>query len=45
MRNSNLHTVTITDVVFPFDEECLRAFDTLKARLVSAPVITTPDWG
>ena len=33
------------DVVFPFDEECLRVFDTLKARLVSAPVITTPDWG
>ena len=31
------------DVVFLFDEECLRAFDTLKARLVSAPVITVPD--
>ena len=32
------------DVVFLFDEECLRAFNTLKARLVSAHVITTPNW-
>jgi len=31
------------DSVFVFDEECLRAFDTLKARLASALVITTPD--
>ena len=31
------------DVVFRFDEECLTAFDTLKARLVSAPVIIAPD--
>ena len=32
------------DVVFRFDEECLTTFDTLKDRLVSAPMITTPDW-
>jgi len=28
-----------------FNEECLEAFNTLKAKLVSALVITTPDWG
>ena len=32
------------DVVFQFDEECLTAFETLKDRLVSASVITAPDW-
>ena len=31
------------DVVFKFDEECLAAFQTLKDRLVTAPVITTLD--
>jgi len=31
--------------VFLFDEDCLKAFNTLKTSLVSAPVITTPDWG
>jgi len=33
------------DVVFVFNEECLEAFNTLKANLVSTPVITAPDWG
>jgi len=28
-----------------FDDECLEAFNTLKAKLVSAPVIITPNWG
>ena len=32
------------DNVFLFNEECLKAFNTLKTSLVSAPVITTPDW-
>ena len=32
------------DVVFLFDEDCLKAFNTLKTNLVSAPVITSPDW-
>ena len=32
------------DVAFVFNEECMEAFNDLKARLVSAPVITTPDW-
>ena len=33
------------DAVFVFNEECLEAFNTLKAKLVSAPVITSPEWG
>jgi len=32
------------DVVFLFDEECLKTFNTLKTNLVSAPVNTAPDW-
>ena len=31
------------DVVFMFNDECLEAFNTLKAKLVSAPMITAPD--
>ncbi|XP_028223292.1 uncharacterized protein LOC114404601, partial [Glycine soja] len=33
------------EAVFVFDDECLEAFNTLKAKLASAPVITSPDWG
>jgi len=33
------------DTVFIFDEKCLQAFNILKTRLVSAPMITAPDWG
>ena len=33
------------EVVFVFNDECLEAFNTLKAKLVYAPVITSPDWG
>jgi len=33
------------DAVFMFNDECLEAFNTLKAKLVSAPVITALDWG
>ena len=32
------------DAMLLFDEECLKAFNTLKTSLVSAPVITAPDW-
>ncbi|XP_022014263.1 uncharacterized protein LOC110913749 [Helianthus annuus] len=32
------------DVPFVFDEECLRAFEFLKERLVSAPILVSPDW-
>ena len=33
------------EVVFVFSGECPEAFNTLKAKLVSAPAITSPDWG
>ena len=33
------------DVVLAFDEDCLEAFNILKTRLVSAPVIIALDWG
>ena len=32
------------DVEFVFDEGCERAFQLLKDRLVSAPIIRAPDW-
>jgi len=32
------------DVPFNFDEECLQAWEELKQRLVSAPIISAPDW-
>ena len=32
------------DVVFKFDEECLEVFQTLKEKLVFAPIMVAPDW-
>jgi len=32
------------DVPFNFDEECLQAWEELKQRLVSTPIISMPDW-
>ena len=32
------------DVPFIFDEECQKSWRELKDRLVSAPIISTPDW-
>ena len=32
------------DASFVFDDECLRAFELLKEKLVSAPIIVAPDW-
>ncbi|KAL8116364.1 hypothetical protein AgCh_022750 [Apium graveolens] len=32
------------DVPFKFDDECLATFETLKKSLITAPVITAPDW-
>jgi len=31
--------------MFLFDEDCLKAFNALKSSLVSAPMITAPNWG
>nr|KYP69664.1 Transposon Ty3-I Gag-Pol polyprotein [Cajanus cajan] len=32
------------DTPFKFDANCLSAFETLKNKLISAPVITAPNW-
>ncbi|KAJ0667548.1 putative nucleotidyltransferase, Ribonuclease H [Helianthus annuus] len=32
------------DVPFVFDEECIKAFDFLKEKLVSAPILVSPNW-
>ncbi|XP_019267190.1 PREDICTED: uncharacterized protein LOC109244536 [Nicotiana attenuata] len=32
------------DVAFKFDDACLKAFEELKGRLVTAPIIVAPDW-
>ncbi|XP_070032663.1 uncharacterized mitochondrial protein AtMg00860-like [Nicotiana tomentosiformis] len=32
------------DAKFEFDEKCLKAFEELKERLTTTPIIVTPDW-
>ncbi len=32
------------DAEFIFDEDCIKAFNDLKKKLISAPIIITPDW-
>ncbi|KAJ0886695.1 putative nucleotidyltransferase, Ribonuclease H [Helianthus annuus] len=32
------------DRVFDFNGECVKAFETLKEKLVSAPILVAPDW-
>ncbi|XP_070036243.1 uncharacterized protein [Nicotiana tomentosiformis] len=32
------------DIPFKFDDACLKAFEELKGRLVTAPIIIAPDW-
>ncbi|XP_022872666.1 uncharacterized protein LOC111391647 [Olea europaea var. sylvestris] len=39
-----LCNLLIKDVTFEFNEECLKAFNTLKEKLTTAPVIVAPDW-
>jgi len=38
-----LSNLLMKDVPFEFDEECLHAFETLKERLVTAPIMVVPD--
>ncbi|XP_070046205.1 uncharacterized protein [Nicotiana tomentosiformis] len=33
------------DVTFKFDDACLKAFEELEGRLVTAAIIIAPDWG
>ncbi|XP_070005954.1 uncharacterized protein [Nicotiana sylvestris] len=37
-------TLLEKDTSFKFDDTCLKAFDELKRRLVTAPIIMDPDW-
>ncbi|XP_052723773.1 transposon Ty3-G Gag-Pol polyprotein [Vigna angularis] len=39
-----LSNLLVKDAPFVLDEECLKAFDVLKKKLISAPVIVAPDW-
>ena len=39
-----LSNLLAADMPFVFDTECLQAFETLKVKLVTAPVISAPDW-
>ena len=32
------------DTPFRFDKECVAAFETLKEKLTTTPIITTPNW-
>ncbi|GKA38440.1 reverse transcriptase domain-containing protein [Tanacetum coccineum] len=32
------------DAVFNFDEECNKAFETLKEKLMNAPIMVSPNW-
>jgi hypothetical protein len=32
------------DILFEFDDACLKSFNILKKALISAPTIQPPDW-
>nr|XP_025616816.1 uncharacterized protein K02A2.6-like [Arachis hypogaea] len=40
-----LSNLLVVDNPFIFDDECKHAFETLKAKLTTAPIITPPIWG
>ena len=39
-----LTSLLAKEVPFQFDDECHKAYDTLKKSLISAPTIQPPDW-
>ena len=39
-----LTKLLVKDAPFVFDDDCLNAFNRLKEALVSAPIISPPDW-
>ena len=39
-----LCTLLEKDTPFAFDDSCLHAFEVLKEKLTTAPVIVAPDW-
>ncbi|KAL5571209.1 hypothetical protein UlMin_020806 [Ulmus minor] len=34
----------VKDAIFDFSKDCLNAFETLKEKLISFPIIVAPDW-
>ncbi|XP_050886619.1 uncharacterized mitochondrial protein AtMg00860-like [Lathyrus oleraceus] len=39
-----LTNLLVKDKAFLFDKECTMAFETLKSKLISTPIIIAPDW-
>ena len=39
-----LCNLLMKDAEFDFNEDCMRAFNTLKEKLISAPIVVAPDW-
>ena len=39
-----LSTLLVQGIPFEFDDARMKAFETLKEKLISAPIISTPDW-
>ena len=39
-----LSSLLVQGTSFDFDEQCVQIFPVLKDRLVSAPIVVTPDW-
>ena len=40
----SLSNLLVQGTAFEFDVQCMRAFSVLKDKLVSAPIVVTPDW-
>ena len=40
-----LTNLLVRDVPFVFSSECKQAFETLKEKLISAPIMVAPEWG
>ena len=39
-----LTSLLVKDVPFIFDDECLNAWEKLKMKLISVPIVSAPDW-
>ena len=39
-----MSSLLVQGTPFDFDEQCVQAFSVLKDRLVSTPIVVTPDW-
>ncbi|XP_027193528.1 uncharacterized mitochondrial protein AtMg00860-like [Cicer arietinum] len=39
-----LINLLVKDTPFKFNEDCLNAFNNLKNKLITTPIITAPDW-